>query len=63
LCSILGFQNFCVWASKTKNQLNFSKCFFKLGFSYLGFNHNKNNASFKVRVDGVFKALSPNGEG
>jgi hypothetical protein len=23
----------------------------ELGFSHLGFNHNKNNASFKVRVE------------
>jgi hypothetical protein len=51
LCSILRFQNFCVWVSKTKNQCRFSKCFFKLGFSDLGLNHNKNNARFKVKVE------------
>jgi hypothetical protein len=41
----LGFH---IRVSKTKNQCSFSKCFFKLGFSDLGHNHNKNNASFRV---------------
>jgi hypothetical protein len=45
------FQNFCVWVSKTKSQCNFSKYFFKLRFSNLEFNHNKNNVGFKVRVE------------
>jgi hypothetical protein len=47
----LGFQKICVWVSKSKNQCNFSKCFFKLRFSDLGLNHNKNNASCRVKVE------------
>ncbi len=57
LCCILRFQNFCVRVSKTKNQCSFSKCFFRLGFLNLGFNHNKNNASFRVRVEWGIRGL------
>jgi hypothetical protein len=39
----LGFKN--------QNHYCFSKCFFKLRFSNLGFNHNKNNVGFKVKAE------------
>jgi len=43
---VFGFQK-----PKTKNQCNFSKCFFKLRFSNLELIHNKNNVSFRVKVE------------
>jgi hypothetical protein len=39
----LGFKN--------QKPMQLFKVFFRLRFSNLGFNHNKNNASFKVRVE------------
>jgi hypothetical protein len=47
---VFGFQ-------KTKNQCNFSKCFFRLRFLNLGPNHNKNNASLWVRVEWGIRGL------
>jgi hypothetical protein len=45
----LGFKN--------QKKCNFSKCFFILGFLNLGLNHNKNNASFQVKVEWGIRGL------
>jgi hypothetical protein len=42
---------------KNQKLMQFLKVFFQIRFSDLGFNHNKNNACFRVRVEWRIEGL------